>query len=163
MIHEGYKPGCIARIVDLHIQYYEANWGFGLAFEAGVSEGLGSFVKRYDAERDRLLLPLDSKGQVQGSTILDGGPDKEDFSCAKLRWIIMSDMLRGTGLGRRMLQDAVDFADRVGYAAVELETFEGLDAAIHLYEALGFEITARCPDQTLYGPPVTGVTMRRIA
>lgn len=161
-VYEGYKPGCIARIVDLHIDYYAQHWGFGQVFEAGVAEGLASFVKRYDTARDRLLLALDEAGGVQGSCILDGGLDKSDVSIAKLRWIILSDTLRGTGLGRRMLQETVMFAEQVGYDMLELETFEGLEAAIHLYEALGFKVTERSPDQTLYGPPVTGLTMQRL-
>ncbi|NNF78437.1 MAG: GNAT family N-acetyltransferase, partial [Rhizobiales bacterium] len=55
-----------------------------------------------------------------------------------LRWFIVSDALRGTGVGRTLLGEALNFCDRQGFKETHLWTFKGLDAARRLYEANGF-------------------------
>jgi GNAT superfamily N-acetyltransferase len=45
---------------------------------------------------------------------------------------------RGTGLGRRLLQDAVTYCDESGVAETVLWTFQGLDTARAPYEKHGF-------------------------
>ena len=57
---------------------------------------------------------------------------------AHLRWFIVSEALRGKGAGNRLIETAVDFCRRKRYSRVYLWTFEGLDAARHLYERAGF-------------------------
>ena len=49
----------------------------------------------------------------------------------------MSDALRGKGVGNGLMQTAIDFCRGHGYGQVYLWTFEGLDAARHLYEEHG--------------------------
>ena len=43
VISEGYKPGCIGKITQLHAAYYAASHGFGLEFEAKVASELSEF------------------------------------------------------------------------------------------------------------------------
>ena len=38
-ISEGYVPGCIGRIAQLHAAYYAQTSGFGVEFEANGNEG----------------------------------------------------------------------------------------------------------------------------
>ena len=45
-IEEGYVPGSIGRISELHATYYNENWDFGLYFESKVAEELSAFLKR---------------------------------------------------------------------------------------------------------------------
>ena len=68
--------------------------------------------------------------------------DGEDLGpgVAYLRWFIVDDGIRGGGIGRKLLSAALEFCDRQGFAEVQLWTFQGLDAARHLYEALGFSL-----------------------
>lgn len=51
--------------------------------------------------------------------------------------------LRGKGVGRRMLQAALDDARARGDRAVLLEVFEQNESAVRLYERLGFRATRR--------------------
>jgi hypothetical protein len=46
-LSEGYEPGCIGRIADLHAQYYARANGFGADFEAKVATELSQFCLRY--------------------------------------------------------------------------------------------------------------------
>jgi GNAT superfamily N-acetyltransferase len=148
-IAEGYVPGCIGRIAELHADYYSRQHGFGVEFEAKVAHDLGNFCLAYKQGRDGLWLASDPS--VQGSVAIDGSTGNEHG--AHLRWFITSDKLRGQGIGRALLSHALAFADEVGYRRVFLWTFSGLSAARHLYESLGFRLVEERPGST-WGKPV---------
>jgi GNAT superfamily N-acetyltransferase len=80
---------------------------------------------------------------IVGSIAIDG----EDLGAnvAHLRWFIMDDRARGTGVGRTLLSTALAFADANGFAETPLWTFEGLSAARHLYESQGFACVEEHP------------------
>jgi hypothetical protein len=93
---DGYRPGCIADIVALQARYYAREWNFGLAFEAKVAAELAEFLPRMDVSRD-LFVTVYEGDRLKGSIVVDvsgGGPEG-----AHLRWFIVSDEARGTGLG----------------------------------------------------------------
>jgi GNAT superfamily N-acetyltransferase len=141
VISEGYIPGCIGRIAQLHAAHYARSAGFGLAFEARVAKELAEFCLSHKAGRDGLWLV--QGGEIEGSIAIDGSHAAEQG--AHLRWFITADSVRGRGLGRQLLGRALDFADRCGYAQVTLWTFAGLDAARHLYESHGFHLQEERP------------------
>jgi GNAT superfamily N-acetyltransferase len=128
-------PGAIGRVAELHGTYYHDSWGFGLFFEAKMATELAAFLGRYDPERDGFWT-VSWDGLVEGSIAIDAL--NAPGTGVVLRWFIVSDVLRGTGVGSRLLQAAVDHCGRCGFARVTLWTFAGLDAARHLYEKAGF-------------------------
>lgn len=134
-IEEGYTPGCIGRIVELHGTYYAEHQGFGSFFEAKVARELGEFCSRYVQGRDGLWIARRG-GSIEGSIAIDGS----DASCARLRWFIVSDELRGTGVGTRLIRAALDLCRSRGYLRVRLVTFSTLSAAVHLYVKHGFRL-----------------------
>lgn len=136
-IDEGYQPGCIGRIVEMHATYYAEHAGFGVRFESQVATQLSSFCEDYVEGRDGLWL-VKADNRVEGSIAIDGAHAEADG--AHLRWFIVSERLRGTGAGGRLLSKAVDFCRDRGYESVHLWTFEGLAAARHLYEKQGFRL-----------------------
>ena len=140
-ISEGYVPGCIGRITELHSIYYASTNMFGLAFEAKVARELGEFCSSYLPGRDGLWLARDPA--IEGSVAIDGSKAQEDG--AHLRWFITSDEVRGHGIGKQLLAEALAFSDRCGYRKVYLWTFAGLGAARHLYEASGFKLVHDSP------------------
>uniref|UniRef100_UPI00387904A6 GNAT family N-acetyltransferase n=1 Tax=Klebsiella quasipneumoniae TaxID=1463165 RepID=UPI00387904A6 len=79
------------------------------------------------------------EGKIVGSVAIDG----EDLGQqqAHLRWFILDDSCRGSGIGRRLLSEAMAFCDSRQFSAVQLWTFKGLDAARKLYESFGFTLT----------------------
>ena len=150
-IVKGYIPGSIGRVVELHGTFYATHWGFGRFFEAKVATELSEFLERYDQLRDGFWsVSLDSR--LEGSISIDGIHAKNEG--AHLRWFIMSDALRGKGLGGRLMETAIDFCREKGYKEVYLWTFAGLDAARHLYEKLGFELVEEFSG-TQWGTEVT--------
>lgn len=134
---DGYRPGALGGVLGLHMAYYAAEWDFGLAFEAKLASELSGFLAGMDPERD-LFLTAWREDTLVGSISMDvsgGGPDG-----AHLRWFVVSDRERGSGLGKQLMRRAVDHADRVASGAVWLTTFAGLNAARALYERYGFEL-----------------------
>ncbi|MGH8199030.1 MAG: GNAT family N-acetyltransferase [Steroidobacteraceae bacterium] len=51
--------------------------------------------------------------------------------------------LRGRGLGRRLMQEAMQFCRESGYRRIYLTTLPRLDAALHLYEEFGFTMVSQ--------------------
>jgi GNAT superfamily N-acetyltransferase len=141
---EGYVPGCIGRIAELHAGYYGREHGFGVAFEAKVARELAEFCVHYRQGRDGLWLAMDGD-RVQGSVAIDGS--QAATRGAHLRWFITSDAVRGKGAGSALLRAALSFADSRGYKRIHLWTFAGLDAARHLYEKHGFTLVQESPGQ----------------
>ena len=143
-------PGAMAASAELQTRYYVRDHGFGVYFEAGRLADIAGFLARFDASRDGVWVAVDG-GSIVGTIVIDGG-STGDTACAQLRWFIVGDALRGKGMGRRMMQAAMDFAS-ARYARVVLGTFSGLDAARHLYEDFGFRRSLERPS-TQWGPEV---------
>ncbi len=53
---------------------------------------------------------------------------------------MLDPRLRGHGLGRRLVAEALELAERAGYDTIGLETFSDLRAAAHIYRGHGFEL-----------------------
>ncbi|WP_370676987.1 GNAT family N-acetyltransferase [Pleomorphomonas sp. PLEO] len=134
----GYHPGLIARVTEMHVRYYGREHGLGQRFEALVAGGLAEFCIRLDRPNNAIWT-LRQDGEIVGSLAIDG----EDLpgNIAHLRWFIVADGARGGGAGKRLLDAALAFADGWGFAETHLSTFSGLNAARHLYESRGFELT----------------------
>jgi GNAT superfamily N-acetyltransferase len=136
-IVKGYIPGAIGRVAELHGTYYHQHWGFGLFFESRVASELSTFLGRYDEDRDGFWT-VSSEGRIEGSITIDGIHAGD--TGAHLRWFIVSDILRGRGMGNQLIKVAIAFCrDRV-YKRIILNSFEGLHAAKHLYEKSGFKL-----------------------
>lgn len=136
-IVKGYIPGSIGRITELNGSYYHYNWGFGLFFEAKVATDLSAFLMRYNQTRDGFWIAM-LNGRIEGHITIDGLHADDDG--AHLRYYIVSDALRGKGLGNELISTAMKFCREAGHKKVYLWTFEGLHAARHLYEKAGFRL-----------------------
>lgn len=121
------------------MDYYGPAWNFGLQFETKVATELAEFLERYDDERDLILSATDETGRFLGSITVDGKTGASAYG-AHLRWYITTDAARATGLGRRLLERAIQFSDACRYELIYLTTFPGLDAARHLYQSCGFRL-----------------------
>ena len=136
-IIKGYIPGAIGRISELHGAYYHKHWGFGLFFEAKVAAELSEFLLRYDTHKDGIWVATQND-RVEGSIVMDGIHAETDG--VHLRWFILSDVLRGKGVGRMLVEKAMAFCREKSYRKAHLWTFEGLDAARRLYLEAGFRL-----------------------
>lgn len=104
----GYRPGMIGRITQMHGEYYAKHYEFGHFFESKVACGLAEFSARLEKPENRVWLAVQGE-QIVGSVAIDG----EDLGNneAHLRWFILDDSCRGSGVGRRLLNEAMAFCD----------------------------------------------------
>ncbi len=141
-IREGYQPRLIAGVVDLHISYYAKNYGFGSVFERKVATEISEFMGRIDHPANATFSSYRA-GELLGSISIDG----EDLgeNTAHLRWFIVSQDAQGLGIGRQLIEKAIEFSDKNGFEKTRLWTFRGLNAARRLYEEAGFQLAKETP------------------
>jgi len=76
-------------------------------------------------------------------------------TAAKLRLLLVEARARGTGLGRRLVDECIAFARAKGYRKLVLWTHAHLAAARHIYRAVGFVRVGQEAHRT-FGPRVVG-------
>lgn len=141
------RPGDLGCVAYLHGILYAREYGWDSTFEAYVAAGLAEFVLRYDPARERLWL-AERGDELVGSIAIvraremavsnTGGAAPTAGEVAQLRWFLVHPAVRGQGLGRRLITEALAFCRAAGYRRVVLWTVRGLEAAAHLYRAAGF-------------------------
>ena len=156
---EGFIPGSLGRIVELHARYYALEWSFGTFFETKVASELSEFAARYDPQKDLVLLVV-KDDQIHASLIIDMNDPKRQDDSAHLRWFIVSDELRGEGIGRRLMTQAMAHVDQHAKGKCWLTTFAGLTPARALYEKHGFRLV-REDDSHAYGVKVRAQVFER--
>lgn len=144
VVTSGYRPGLVGRIAEMHAVFYARHSGFGQYFESQVASGVAEFVGRLHEPCNGVWAAIQD-GRIVGSIAIDG----QDLgnNQAHLRWFILDDGCRGGGVGRRLMQEAMAFCDQRSFAAVQLWTFRGLDAARKLYESFGFTLVEETPGE----------------
>ncbi|TLD13339.1 uncharacterized protein PgNI_03061 [Pyricularia grisea] len=137
-IHAGYRPGLLARAMDMNTAFFSTHHGWGMQFEADLSASLADLLKRLDRPQNQAWTAVDSQtGRIVGVIFIDG----EDLGLpgvAHLRSFIVDDSVRGSGAGRKLLAAAMAFVDEVGFKEVRLNTIRELGAARRLYKTFGF-------------------------
>jgi GNAT superfamily N-acetyltransferase len=137
MVTKGYFPGVVGKVIELHATYYHEHWGFDVSFETQVGRELSEFVSRFRDGIDFFRVAL-AEGDFSGAVAIDAGPHPEEG--VRLRWFIVDPRFQGKGIGRRLLDEAMNFCMTAGYGRVYLWTFRGLEAAHHLYQRAGFRL-----------------------
>lgn len=138
---EGFEPGYLGRIAQMHGEYYASAWGSGAGFEVIQARELCEFFERYDPKRD-LLYTAHAGGRLVGSVAIDG-TQEERPGLARLRWFIVEPGYHGKGIGKTLLAHALDFCGKAEFPLVYLWTVEGLPESLHLYQNAGFQIVKR--------------------
>ncbi|WP_055325650.1 helix-turn-helix domain-containing GNAT family N-acetyltransferase [Ralstonia solanacearum] len=157
-IVEGYQPGCIGDVAGMHARFYAEHWGFGSFFEKKVATELAEFAGALPVEGKALWLYVEN-GRSLASLAIDGDVNA---GIAHLRWFIVDDSLRGSGVGRQLMKQAMQFVDALKFRETYLWTFKGLDSARHLYESFGFVLTNEAEGEQ-WGARVTEQRFSRCA
>lgn len=146
----GWRPGVTGRMIEMQARYYARTWGLEAGFEAQLSQDLGAFLARYCPDRDFLLSALEGD-RVFGSVVIDSAGPGALQSGAELRWFMVDSP--GRGIGRRMLDMAMEHVDRVGFSSCSLSTFQRAAEADRLYEEFGFRFVVE-RDTEVFGVPL---------
>ncbi|MBW1646672.1 MAG: GNAT family N-acetyltransferase [Deltaproteobacteria bacterium] len=136
-IRNDLRPGDLGAIVQLHGECYSAEYGFDHTFEPYVAVPLSEFVLRAN-RRERIWI-VTRGGRVGGSVAIVTAAESE----AQLRWLLLVPPLRGRGLGRRLVGEALAFCRCCGYESVFLWTLAHLEKALGVYRYFGFQVRQR--------------------
>ncbi|HYR34817.1 MAG TPA: helix-turn-helix domain-containing GNAT family N-acetyltransferase [Burkholderiales bacterium] len=146
----AHRPGDMGWVIQAHGAIYEAEFGWGVRFEALVAEIAARFLRDFDAKRERCWI-AEMDGAPVGSVFVV----KESQTVAKLRLLILEPHARGQGLGTRLVAECIAFSRRAGYKKLVLWTQSNLYAARAIYAAAGFKKIKSAPHRE-FGIPLTG-------
>lgn len=135
VIFSGYLPGSLATLCAIQSAYYAREWGFDHYYESVVAAGVSEFLSRYQPSKDFVRI-VSLNDSVKGGIAIDS----RDGEIAQLRWFILDDVLRGRGIGKILISEAMDFVEEQKFPRVFLTTFSGLEVARRLYEEAGFKL-----------------------
>lgn len=148
-IREGLKPGDLGYITYLHGTIYNAEYGFDTTFEPYVAKPLSDFSLSND-KKDQRIWVVERNDIVVGSIAIV----RQTVEEAQLRWLLLDSDSRGFGLGRKLIEIALDFCQEVGYRKVFLWTVSILGVAAHIYSSFGFHRT-EWKTHTIWGRELT--------
>lgn len=135
-IRNDLRPGDVGYIAYLHGVLYAQDYGFDTTFEAYVAIPLSEFALSLDRDKQRIWI-AESKGKIVGSVAIVKHTETE----AQLRWLLVHPDNRGQKLGKRLVEEAIDFRRKVGHRSVFLWTVSNLEKAARIYRLLGFTKT----------------------
>jgi GNAT superfamily N-acetyltransferase len=133
-----HRPGDIGYITYRHGIVYQQDQGWGTKVEALVARVAAEFLENYDPEMERCWVAEGEEGYL-GSVMLV--KDQEEANAAKVRLLLVEPKARGLGLGRSLMEQAIEFARSKGYSRVILYTQSVLQPARKLYHSCGFRMT----------------------
>jgi peptidyl-dipeptidase Dcp len=146
-LRQQLRPGDIGEITRMHGELYSQEYGYGVAFEAYVAEGLAEFQHQFNAGRDRVWLYEHEGGLVATLFLMDRD------GRAQLRFFLTHPDYRGLGLGNDLMAKFMDALAESGYTHSFLWTTNQLAVAAPLYTRNGFVLTEQKPS-TRFGKPL---------
>lgn len=127
----GYYDNELEEVRSL-FREYEAFLGVDLCFQDFERE-LGELPGKYAPPTGALFLAR-VEGNIEGCVALR---DLGEGVC-EMKRLFVRPACRGRGLGRKLADRVVAEARTLGYRKMRLDTFDFLDGAVHIYEAMGF-------------------------
>lgn len=133
-------PGDVEWLVSQHELLYGIDQGFDESFGVMVRGILNRYLANHNPDRERSWVATQNNERVGTIFCTDEGSD-----IVQLRMLLVLPVARGTGLGRRLVEECVNFGRQKNYEVMRLWTFKSLSAACALYESVGFECIQEKP------------------
>ncbi len=127
------EPGDLGYLIYLHGSIQATELGYNHTYEPHVIKEFHEFLQTYNPVKDRIWLAT-YKGQIVAATAILA----QSRHLAQLRWLFVHPEYRGLGLGKRMLQDALDFCKDKLYQKINIFITNEQTALINMLEKAGF-------------------------
>jgi GNAT superfamily N-acetyltransferase len=147
-----HRVGDAGWAIERHAQLYADEYGWNIEFEALVATLFAQFVSRHDPASERFWI-AELGGERVGCVFLVRNAD--DPSAAQLRCLLVDPKGRGHGVGRRLVNECIEFAGRSGYKRIMLWTNDILVPARRIYETVGFTLEREEPHHS-FGHDLVG-------
>lgn len=147
-----HRYGDMSWIVARQIEAYEREYGWRERFEYLMIQIAADILKDFDPARERIWI-AERDGERIGSVCVVA----ESKSVARLRLLLVEPEARGSGLGRTLVAQCVEFARAAGYRKMILWTQHVLHAARGIYEDAGFRRVGKKKHRD-FGVPLIGET-----
>ena len=141
-----HRPGDMGWVVERHGVLYNEQDGWGLAFEALVAGIVKDFIDKFDAAREHCWI-AERNGERLGCVFV-----VNDKGNARLRLLLVEPAARGSGLGRRLVEECIRFSREKGYRKLVLWTHAHLLAARAIYAKTGFRKLKKTEVHDTFGP-----------
>jgi DNA-binding MarR family transcriptional regulator/GNAT superfamily N-acetyltransferase len=151
IVLRGHRPGDMGWVVERHAVLYHEQDGWGAPFEALIAGIVRDFLESFDPGRERCWIAerrIGDDAERLGCVFVV----KETSRIAKLRLLIVEPGARGTGLGRRLVEECIAFARARGYRKLVLWTHAHLAAARAIYRKTGFRKLPKTDVHSTFGP-----------
>lgn len=133
-----HRPGDIGWIIHRHGVLYAEEYGWDETMEALIADILARFIQHHDPKREYLWIAEQDGERVGSILVVDAGEE-----VAQLRILLVEPKVRGRGIGKRLIQECIDFSKRAGYKKIKLWTQSILVEARYLYEKAGFTLVEK--------------------
>jgi DNA-binding MarR family transcriptional regulator/GNAT superfamily N-acetyltransferase len=133
-------PGDLGWIVQAHGALYAEQYGWDDSFEALVARIVADYAQDHDPRREAAWI-AEVDGEPAGCVLCV----RRDDDTAQLRLLLVHPRARGRGIGGRLIEECLRFANRAGYERITLWTNDVLHEARRLYERAGFELLESAP------------------
>jgi GNAT superfamily N-acetyltransferase len=128
-------PGDLGWVVMAHGEQYAAEFGWDTSFEALVARIVADYASDREPGREAAWI-AEQAGRRVGCVFCV----RKDDETAQLRILLVTSEGRGSGLGQRLVDRAIEFARAAGYRRMVLWTNDPLAAARRIYLDRGFRL-----------------------
>jgi len=151
------RIGDVGWAIEAHARAYADQYGWNDEFEALVATLFARLASNYDPARMCVRI-AELEGERVGCVFVV--PSEGDPRIAQLRCLLVTPAGRGMGIGRRLVDECLQFAASAGYCGMMLWTNDILIAARLIYQAVGFRLTEQSPHHS-FGHDLVGQTWVR--
>lgn len=128
-----HRSGDISLLAHRQIASAAEEFDFGGSYEVRTLAVAADLLARFSPDDDCAWI-AERDGVAVGCVAVR----RQGETTATLSLLFVESRVRGIGIGRRLITEAVHFAARAGYTTIELELFDGMKAARYLFHAAGF-------------------------
>lgn len=154
IVVRAHRLGDMGAIVSRQAVLYGQEYGWNAEYEALVARIVADFVEHFDPAREHCWV-AEQEGAMVGSVFLM--KHRERPKVAQLRLLYVEPSARGAGLGRRLVRECTDLAERARYRTITLWTNSVLETARRIYESEGYRLVEAKPHRS-FGQELIGQT-----
>ncbi|HWJ36237.1 MAG TPA: helix-turn-helix domain-containing GNAT family N-acetyltransferase [Steroidobacteraceae bacterium] len=152
LVVRPYQVGDVGWAIEQHGRLYAEEFGWNIEFEALVATLFARFATNHDPQSEQFWV-AEVDGERVGCVFVVR--NEKDPRAAQLRCLLVNPRGRGLGLGRRLVEECLQFAKSAGYERMLLWTNDVLTSARRIYEGAGFSLLEESPHRS-FGHDLVG-------